>query len=257
MHVAITGATSGLGWEIARLYANKGCDLLLSGRDGRRLDKIAEICSELGADVMVKNIDITDASAMESWLTQAHAQRPIDLLIANAGIGGAGVVVSDRGETAELARQILETNTTGTINTIAPLIPLMMERGCGHIVIIGSISATIGLAQSPVYCASKAALRIYADAIRRLLKPHGVRVTSVLPGFIDTPMSRSIGISRPWCWSAEKAAMRIARDVERGAAHCIFPWQLRYLIGLQNLLPTGVSDLILEAGRGMGLDRNR
>jgi short-subunit dehydrogenase len=247
MHVAITGATSGLGWEIAKHYAGKGCSLSLSGRDQERLEKISEICSGLGAKVRTRRVDVTDAPAVELWLTEADAQTPIDLLVANAGMGGADVVVTDCGETAELAREIVEVNTTGTINTVAPLMPRMMERGCGHIVIIGSISATIGLPQSPVYCASKAALRIYADAIRRLLKPHGVRVTSVLPGFVDTPMSRSIGMARPWCWSAEKAAARIARDVERGAAHCIFPWQLRYLIGLEGILPVRFSDLVLQS----------
>jgi short-subunit dehydrogenase len=257
MHVAITGATSGLGWEIAKLYAGRGCSLLLSGRDEQRLDKISQICRDLGARVMVKTIDVTDVSAMDLWLTEAYGQEPIDLLVANAGIGGSDVFVSERAETAALARRIVEINTTGTVNTVAPLIPLMKERGCGHIVIIGSISAAIGLPQSPVYCASKAALRIYGDGIRRLLKPHGVRVTSVLPGFIDTPMSRSIGLPRPWCWSAERAALRIARDVERGAAHCIFPWQLRYLIGLQNLMPTAMSDLILQIGSGMVRDGKR
>lgn len=257
MHVAITGATSGLGWEIAKFYANKGYSLSLTGRNEERLHKISEICSDLGATVMVKKVEITDASAMDLWLTQAHAQTPVDILVANAGIGGAGVVVSESAETAELARQIVDVNTTGAINTIAPLIPLMMERGRGHIVIIGSISAAIGLPQSPVYCASKAALKVYADAIRRLLKPHGVRVTSVLPGFIDTPMSRSIGMPRPWCWSAEQAAARIARDVERGAAHCIFPWQLKYLISLQNLMPTWASDLILQTGVRMGVGKKQ
>lgn len=257
MHVAITGATSGLGWEIAKLYAGKGCSLSLSGRDQERLEKISEICSGLGAKVSARKVDVTDALAMDAWLSEADAQMPIDLLVANAGMGGADVVVTECGETAELAGRIVEVNTTGAINTITPLMPRMMERACGHIVIIGSISAAIGLPQSPVYCASKAALRIYADAIRRLLKPHGVRVTSVLPGFVDTPMSRSIGMARPWCWSAEKAARRIARDVERGAAHCIFPWQLRYLIGLQNLMPTWASDLILQTGMRMDLRKKQ
>ena len=115
--------------------------------------------------------------------------------------------------------------------------------------LVGSISGAIGLPQSPVYCASKAAVKIYGDALRRLVRRHGVRVTNVLPGFIDTPMSRSIKMARPWCWSAEKAAERIARDVAGGKRECIFPWQLRISIGLQNFLPTAVSDFVLSASK--------
>lgn len=257
MHVAITGATSGLGWELAKLYAVKGCSLLLSGRDEARLREISEICRALGARVETEAIDSTNFSEMDVWLTQAYVQQPIDLFVANAGIGGSEVLVSGCAENAELARKILEVNTKGTISAITTLIPHMVERGSGQIVIVGSISAAIGLPQSPVYCASKAALSVYADAIRRLLKPHNLWVTSVLPGFIDTPMSRSLEMARPWCWPADKAAMRIARDVEKRAAHSIFPWQLRYLIGVQNLLPAGISDRILRIGQDMGLGRRK
>ena len=246
MRVAITGATSGLGWELAKVYAGKGCSLLLSGRNQDRLDEISKACSELGAEVVANRIDVTDTAAMESWLINQDAETPIDIVIANAGLGGVDVMVEESGETSQLARQILEINSIGVLNSVAPLMPLMVKRGGGHIVIIGSISALIGLPQSPVYCASKSALKIYADSIRRLLKPHGVRVTSVLPGFIDTPMSRSTGVSRPWLWTPEMAAIRIARDVKKGAAHSIFPWQLRCLIGLINNLPTRFADRILQ-----------
>jgi short-subunit dehydrogenase len=247
MHVAITGATGGLGWEIAKHYARNGCSLSLSGRDEERLEKISDICRGLGAVVSASKVDVTDATAMDTWLTEADAQDPVDLLIANAGIGGADVVVSEHGESAELARRIVEINTTGTMNTVVPLIPAMTKRKRGRIVIISSISAAIGLPQSPVYCASKAALSVYADAIRRLLKPHGVGVTCVLPGFVDTPMSRSLDLPRPWCWPPDKAALRIARDVENGKAHSVFPWQLRYLIGLEKMLPVGISDLLMQS----------
>jgi len=257
MHVAITGATGGLGRELAKHYAGSGRFLSLSGRDDQRLHDIAEICRELGARVSVRKINITDAQAMDAWLTQADEQAPVDLLIANAGIGGADVVVSEHGESAALARRIVEINTIGTMNTVAPLIPRMTRRKRGHIVIISSISATIGLPQSPVYCASKAALSVYSDAIRRLLRPHGVGVTCVLPGFIDTPMSRSLDLPRPWCWPPDKAARRIARDIENGRSHSVFPWQLRYLIGLEKVLPVRLSDLLMQSVMKKGWSVNR
>lgn len=254
MHVAITGATSGLGWELAKLYAGEGHSLLLTGRDEGRLREIRQICTGLGAQVETKVIDTTDFPAMEAWLSKAYPDMPIDVFVANAGIGGAEVLVSGGAEHADLARRILDVNATATINAIATLIPFMMERRSGRIVVVGSISAKIGLPQSPVYCASKAALSVYADSIRRALKPHNVQVTTVLPGFIDTPMSRSLEMVRPWCWPVEKAARRIARDVEKGAARSVFPWQLRFLIGMANLLPAAVSDRILNIGQRAGRD---
>ena len=171
--------------------------------------------------------------------------RPIDMLITSTGLGGADVVAPRTGESGELARRIFETNTTGVINAVTPLLPRLAERRRGHLVLIGSIQAMIGMPQSPAYCASKAALKIYGDGLRRLLRQHGVRVTNVLPGFIDTPMSRSLDLARPFCWPADKAALKIARDVARGAGQCIFPWQLRLSIGLQNFLPLAATDFIM------------
>jgi len=150
------------------------------------------------------------------------------------------------GETGDVARRILSVNTVGVINSVTPILPRMVARGRGHVALIGSISGAIGLPQSPVYCASKAAVKIYGDALRRLVGKRGVQVTTVLPGFVDTPMSRSLNMARPWCWPVDKAARRIARDVALGRRYCVFPWQLRMAIGLQNLLPAPLTDFILS-----------
>lgn len=223
-----------------------GRRLSLSGRDKERLDRVGTACREKGAEVHTQRVDVTDAEATKAWLLERDAAHPLDMLIANAGIGGMAVVAPKSGETGTQAREILMTNTFGVINTVTPLLPLMVARGRGHLVLVGSIQAMIGMPQSPVYCASKAAVQIYGDGLRRLLRQHGVRVTNVLPGFIDTPMSRSLGMARPFCWPADKAARRIARDVARGAAQSIFPWPLRLSIGLQNYLPIAVADLVMS-----------
>jgi short-subunit dehydrogenase len=140
---------------------------------------------------------------------------------------------------------LMTVNTLGVLNTVTPLQPRMTQRGAGHIVIIGSVQGGIGLPQAPVYSASKAALRIYADGTRRLLRAHGVKVTLVLPGFVDTPMSQSLKTPRPWLWSAERAATRIARDVARGARVCAFPWPLRLAVTLGALAPDALVDRVL------------
>lgn len=245
-HILITGATSGLGRALAEHYASLGHQLSLAGRDMERLDAAAEACRTKGAEVDIKQVDVTDALAMQSWLVARDEAAPIHTLIANAGIGGAAVLPGPAGESGDLARRILSVNTVGVINTVTPILSRMLARGRGRIALVGSISGAIGLPQSPVYCASKAAVQIYGDALRRLVRRRGVYVTNVLPGFVDTPMSRSLSMARPWCWSVDKAAHRIARDVALGRRKCVFPWQLRLSIGLQNYLPTALTDFILS-----------
>ena len=246
VHVLITGATSGLGRELARRYAAPGCALSLCGRDETRLVEVAAVCRNGGAEVHAARIDVTDAEAVEQWVAERDDARPIDILIANAGIGGAAVVPSSSGEDGTLARQIMAVNTLGVINTVTPALPRMSGRKRGHIVMVGSISGSIGLPQSPAYCASKAAVQIYAESLRRLLAAQGVKVTLVLPGFVDTPMSRSLNMPRPFCWSVERAAGRIVSDVARGARQCVFPWPLRLVIALQNYVPVWLTDAVLR-----------
>ncbi len=251
-HVLITGSTSGLGRALAERYAAPERTLSLAGRDETRLAAVASVCRDRGAKVDVQKVDVTDAEAMERWVVERDQALPIDILIANAGIGGSAVVPSSSGESGPLARQILGINTMGVINTVTPVLPRMTERGAGHIVMVGSIQSAIGLPQSPVYCASKAAVQIYADALRRLLADRGVRVTSVLPGFVDTPMSRSLDMPRPLVWSAERAADRVMADVAKGARQSVFPWPIRLLVGLQRYAPVMVVDAVLRQSTRLG-----
>ena len=251
-HILITGASGGLGGALASHYASTGRTLSLSGRDSGRLAAICDQCRSSGAMVHGEMLDITDAAAAQAWIEARDDELPVDLVIANAGVGGADVVPSIEGESGALARDIINVNTLGVINTVTPLLSRMVARGAGHLVLVGSISGSIGMPQSPVYCASKAAVQIYGDALRRLLRHTGVRVTNVLPGFVDTTMSRSLDMPRPFCWSAEKAARHIARDVARGKGQSVFPWQLRFAIGLAKVLPVPLADMILSSTSGMG-----
>lgn len=245
-HVLITGASSGIGRELALHYATRGVILSLTGRDAARLAETVAECSARGArQVAQALLDITEAEALSHWLLERDAATPVDTLIAAAGIGGADVVPGESGESAALAGRIFGVNTVGAVNTVAPLLPRMVARGRGRVAIIGSIAGRLGLPQAPVYSAAKAALEVYADGLRPLVGPRGVRVTIVLPGFVDTPMSRSLDMPRPWCWSAERAARHIAAAVDRGARRCIFPWPLRAAIALGRLTPAPILDFIL------------
>lgn len=246
-HVLITGASGGIGHALALHYAASGRVLSLTGRNAARLDAVADACRARGAMVHTARLDVTEAEMLEAWILARDAERPIDLVIAGAGLGGAEALAPDTGEDGAQARALFAVNTVGVINTVTPLHPLMAARGCGQVVIIGSIQGGIGLPHAPAYSASKAALKIYADGMRRLLRSKGVGVMLVLPGFVDTPMGQSLVMPRPWLWSAERAAARIARDAARGARICVFPWPLRLAIGLAAIAPVALVDLVLSA----------
>lgn len=244
-HILITGASSGIGRALALHYAAPGLLLSLSGRNEARLAETVQACEARGAVVASALIDVTDAPAMERWLSVRDEAQPVDVIVAAAGIGGADVVPTANGESAALAGAIFGVNTLGVVNTVAPLLPRMVARKRGQVAVVGSIAGRLGLPQSPVYSASKAAVHIYADGLRRLVAPHGVSITTIVPGFVDTPMSQSLAMPRPFCWSAKRAAARIARAIERRERRCIFPWPLRVATALAQIVPLPILDFFL------------
>ncbi|HRJ68119.1 MAG TPA: SDR family NAD(P)-dependent oxidoreductase [Beijerinckiaceae bacterium] len=244
-HIVITGASSGIGRALAEHYAGPGVMLSLTGRNAERLAAVVRGCEARGAMVASSLIDVTDRVTLADWLESRDTVQSVDVVVAAAGIGGAEVVPEARGESADLAGRIFATNTLGVVNTVAPLLARMVARRTGAVVVIGSIAGRIGLPQSPAYSASKAAVHIYADGLRRLVASSGVSVTSVVPGFVDTPMSRSLAMSRPFCWSADRAARRIARAIERRERRCIFPLPLRIATALHHFVPLALLDRVL------------
>lgn len=248
-HALITGASSGLGSALAVLLGKRGYTLTLLGRDAERLEHVADRCRAAGNTVVTARVDVADADGMVATLLEADQRQPLDLLIANAGIGGSGVLAPPTGEPVELARGIVDVNFLGVVNSVAPLLPRFVARGRGDIAIVSSLAGMEGLADSPVYCASKAAARVYGHGLRRLLAAKGVRVTVVCPGFMTTPMSASLPMQPLFPVEAERAAAYILRGIERGRPEIVFPWQLRWVAHLTSVLPRAATDRILALGR--------
>jgi short-subunit dehydrogenase len=245
LHVVITGASSGLGAALARAYARPGVLLTLSGRHEGRLANVMADCTATGAAVAITVCDVTDADGMAAWLIRADQAQPIDILFANAGVGGRAAMAPAGGETNAAAQLIFATNTLGVVNTATPIIPRFMQRRAGRFVVVSSLAGLLGLPHSPAYCGSKAAATTYAEGLRRLLRPHGISVTIVNPGFIDTPMSRSLPVAGPLMWSAERAAIAIKAAVAKRKREFNFPWILRFGIAAARLLPGQLVDAVL------------
>jgi len=246
--IVITGASSGLGAALARSYAAPQTALGLIGRDRARLGATEAACRAAGATVETGAIDVADGPALAGWLEAFDDAYPVDLLVANAGIS-AGPDPDSPGEPAVLTLDQLAVNLAGAVNTIAPLVPRLCARGRGRIVAVASVAAYRGLPYSPGYCASKAGLRAYAEALRAQLAPKGVGVTVVCPGFFSSPMTDRWDGPTPFLASGERAARRVKRGIDRGRRRVDFPWPLVLGMRFCDLAPAIVGDRIVRGFR--------
>jgi short-subunit dehydrogenase len=240
--VLITGASGKLGTALARQYAAPGRTVLLWGRDAARLERTAAICRSAGAVAEIRRLDLTDIAAAIAALEAEDARAPIDLAIFASGLGdtrAAGALVEDAAQVARL----------GIVNFVAPsalaaaLAARMAVRGRGRIVLVGSAAAFHALPFASGYAGSKAGLARFADALRIGVKPHGVSVTLVSPGFIDAAGPGA----RPAALSPDVAAARIARAAALGRAHVVTPWPFAVLRLFDRLLPRALRDRLLAS----------
>jgi short-subunit dehydrogenase len=221
---------------LARAEARAGVTLLLWGRNAARLEEVVQACRARGAEAKSELFDLSDSAGFAPRLAAADAATPIDLAIFNAGLGGTAPddAVS---EGPEAARAIAEVNFVAPVVGAHLIAEAMARRGGGQIVLIGSISESYPLPMAPTYAATKAGLKMFAEALRLRLAKHRVVVTLVSPGFIDTPMSQQVTQPKPFLIGADAAARIISRRIARGDAAIVVPWQFRVIRAATNLLP--------------------
>jgi short-subunit dehydrogenase len=239
----ITGASSGIGEALARELAKRDYDLGLVARRRERLDELARELRAGGTSVAVADHDVAVTDATRDTLEAlARELGGLDVLVVNAGIGGSGQVGA--GE-FEQAKKVIEVNLIGAMATIDAAVELMKDSG-GHIVGITSVAGYRGMPGSAAYSASKAGLATYLEAVRGEVDRHGIVVTDIAPGYIDTPINQHVK-KRPFLITAEQGASKIANAIERGRMHATVPgwpwatigWVMRNVPGGLWLRATG------------------
>lgn len=222
----VTGASSGLGREIALRLAARGCKVAISARSA---DKLAALASEHPGLVPFP-LDVTDSEASARVGAQIIAQMGVpDLVVLNAGIGVFKPATQfDAGD----FRRAMETNAIGIANTLAPVIAKMVERGSGHIALMGSLASYRGFPQAAHYAPSKAAIRSLAECLRCDLEEHGLDITLINPGYIETDLTDHIDVPMPGLMALEPAVDRIMRGLERRHYEIAFPRHMAFLVKL-------------------------
>jgi short-subunit dehydrogenase len=234
--ILITGASSGIGAALARREAGPGVRLVLWARDARRLAAVADDCRSLGAGCRTACFDLSDTDRLAAELLAADDEAPLDLAYLNAGLGGS-LPSAPAGQERQAILAMSAVNFTAPVVAANLLADRMAARHRGRIVVVASVAAAFPLPMAPLYSASKAGLVVFAEALGLRLAGAGVGVTVVLPGFVDTPMSRALREPRPFLVSAETAAAIIVRKANAGARRIVLPWPFAVLVGLSALLP--------------------
>ena len=245
--VFITGASSGIGQALAHRFHQAGFRLALVAR---RTSEVKTWASAQGISPDSYEIYSADVSVTDSIVAAGRdciaRQGVPDVVIANAGIS-VGMDTAVRDDIDVMARTFA-TNNIGMAATFQPFLDAMVQRGSGTLVGIGSVAGIRGLPGHGAYCASKAAVISYCESLRGELRPHGVRVVTVSPCYIDTPLTQQNRYSMPFLMQPADFADRAFRTIQAGVSYRVIPWQMGVVAKLLRMLPNPLFDKVL-AGR--------
>ncbi len=237
--VFITGASSGIGEALAVYYAGQGARLGLVARRGECL---AALNRRLGGQHACYALDVCDALAVQAAATDFIARFGApDIVVANAGVSAG--TLTECAEDLAVFRRVMEVNVFGMVATFAPFIPVMKAAaGRKRLVGIASVAGIRGLPGAEAYSASKAAAISYLESLRLEMRPCGIKVVTIAPGYIETPMTAANGYKMPFLLPVDKAAQRFAEAIERGASYTVIPWQMGVVAKILRLLPNRLYD---------------
>jgi short-subunit dehydrogenase len=242
MKVFLTGASSGIGEALARHYAGRGATLGLVARRGDLLQRLRET---LPSPAEIYTSDVRDIAAMKSAAAEFVGKHGVpDIVIGNAGVSFGTLTECEEDSATFL--EVLEINVVGLVNTFHPFVEGMRARGHGTLAGIASVAGIRGLAGASAYSASKAAAINYLEALRLEMRRSGVKVATICPGFIATPMTAKNPYPMPFIIEADDAARRIARAIDAGKSYAIIPWQMAIIGRLMRVMPNAIYDRSMQ-----------
>jgi NAD(P)-dependent dehydrogenase (short-subunit alcohol dehydrogenase family) len=243
--VFITGASSGIGQALALHYYRAGWKLALQAR---RTAVVADWAKAQGLDPArwaVYGADVVDAEAMAAAAAECLAAQGLpDTVVASAGIS-IGVDTAFA-EDIPIFKQVMDANLYGTATTFQPFIAPMCARGSGRLVGVASVASVRGLAGHGAYCASKAGVVSYCESLRLECKPSGVKVVTIVPGYVATPLTAGNPYSMPFLMQPDAFAERCFAAIEAGDSYRVIPWQMGVVAKLMRLLPNSLYDKIFS-----------
>ncbi|MFH1468840.1 MAG: SDR family NAD(P)-dependent oxidoreductase [Pseudomonadota bacterium] len=250
--VLLTGASSGIGQDLALVLAGWGCKLVLVARRAEKLAELAAACEAAGAEVQVCAADVADRARMAEVAREAQDRFGfVDIVIANAGVGGLNPA---RHFDLDMHAQTFAINVLGTANTLAPFIAPMVAAGRGQLVGVSSLAAFRGLPNAASYSSSKAAQARMLESWRVDLRPHGVAVSCIHPGFVVSPMTDHSAFTMPFMVKTRASSLIIARAIARRRAVTLYPWPMRLLTLLNRVMPCWLYDRLMPRLSGQGDD---
>jgi short-subunit dehydrogenase len=240
----ITGTSSGIGWELAKQLAARQCKV---GMLARRKDLLEKLAAEIHLAGGTAAYAVADVAEREQTVTAirrlSEELGPIDLLIANAGVGAPTLVDSMNVDQIE---RMIRVNLLGVVYSIEAVLPEMLKRKSGHLAAVSSVAAYRSLPGESAYCASKAAVNSFMEGLRIQLRKRGVAVTTICPGFVWTPMTQNNEFKMLFLLQADEAARRILRALERRRKVYNFPWQTALLMKLARWMPDWMTDRMMS-----------
>ncbi len=242
--VFITGASSGIGQALALRYYRDGARLALVAR---RTDEVARWAAEQQLDAArfaIYGADVADSEAIARAGRDCIARQGLpDVVIANAGIS-VGMDTAQFDD-LDVMRRTFATNNVGLAATFHPFMDAMCRRGSGTLVGVASVAAIRGLPGHGAYCASKSAVVAYCESLRGECRSFGVRVVTLLPGYIDTPLTRGNRYSMPFLMPVDDFAAQAVRAIRAQVSYRVIPWQMGVLAKILRLLPNSLYDRLL------------
>lgn len=238
MNVFLTGASSGIGAALAAEFARRGATL---GLVARRREALEAFAARLPGAHRCYPVDVTDKDALVAAAADfERARGGADLVVANAGISVG--VLTEHYEDLDAFADVFRTNVLAMAYTFHPFIGPMRRRGRGTLVGIGSVAGVRGLPGSEAYCASKAAVASYCESLRVELKRSGVKVVTIAPGFVRTPLTARNPYRMPFLLEPEAFARRAVDAMLAGVSYRVIPWQMGLVARLLRVLPNALFD---------------